>query len=113
MGLGLGAFYGKLLTGEKIIREFLTVGANDGLREKVYLAADGRIWDVTGNQWLLGLDPRVMGIWVAGAGARPGGKEDAGGGVKAEVDTAEDLGGRTKYTLYMRDAERQGGEDPA
>ncbi len=93
MGLGLGAFYGKMLTGEKIIREFLTVGANDGLREKVYLAADGQVWDVTGNQWLLGLDPRMIGIWVGA--------------------DAEDLGGRSAYRLYFHDAERKGGEDPA
>src|SRR5580693_1904573 len=84
MGLGLGVVYGKLLTGERVIRDFVTVGADERLREKVYLAADGRVWDVSGNQWLLGLDPRVVGIWMGGA---------------------EELGGRSSYTLYMRDAE--------
>jgi hypothetical protein len=86
MGLGLGAFYGKLLSGEGVIRDFVTVGADDRLREKVYLAADGRVWDVSGNQWLLGLDPRMMGIWVGGVGA-------------------EDPGGRLSYILDVRDGE--------
>lgn len=79
MGLGLGKWYGKLLTGERVIRDFVTVGADDRLREKAYLVADGRIWDVSGNQWLLGLDPRIIGIWVG----------------------AEDLGGRMAYTMYV------------
>ncbi len=84
MGLGLGAVFAKLLTGEGVIRDFVTVGADDRLREKVYLEADGQVWDVTGNQWLLGLDPRVVGIWV--------GKE-------------EDLGGRIAYALFVKEAE--------
>jgi hypothetical protein len=96
MGFGLGVFYGKLLTGEGVIREFVTLGAGDRLREKAYLTADGRVWDVTGNQWLLGLDPRVMGIWV--------GKADEGFGGKA-ASTAEDLGGRMSYLLDIRDEE--------
>ncbi|HTR31368.1 MAG TPA: hypothetical protein VMH27_18980 [Puia sp.] len=86
MGLGLGAFYGNLLTGERVIRDFVTVGADDRLRERVYLAADGRVWDVSGNQWLLGLDPRVIGIWVEKNG-----------------DLAEDPGGRISYTLYVHE----------
>jgi hypothetical protein len=90
MGLGLGGVYAKLLTGESVIRDFVTVGAGDRLREKVYLEADGQVWDVSGNQWLLGLDPRVVGVWV-------------GSGV------AEDLGGRLSYTLYVRDAEPEEG----
>jgi hypothetical protein len=86
MGLGLGAFYGKLLTGERVIRDFVTVGADERLREKVYLAADGRVWDVSGNQWLLGLDPRIIGIWEGKNGGQ-----------------AEDLGGRISYTLYVHE----------
>ncbi|HUB60525.1 MAG TPA: hypothetical protein VL978_07485 [Puia sp.] len=84
MGPGLGAIYGKLLTGERVIRDFVTVGAGDRLREKVYLAADGQRWDVTGRQWLLGLDPRVIGIWAT-----------------------EDLAGRLSYTLHVRDGEEE------
>ena len=87
MGLGLGARYGKFLTGESVIRDFMTVGADDRLREKVYLSADGRRWDGSGNQWLLGLDPRVIGIW--GGAPAPG------------AAVAEDLGGRMSYTLYV------------
>jgi hypothetical protein len=85
MGLGLGVLYGRLLTGEGVIREFVTVGAGERLREKAYLTADGRVWDVTGNQWLLALDPRVMGIWVV----------------------TEDLGGRMSYKLDIRDEEEE------
>jgi hypothetical protein len=98
MGLGLGVVYGKLLTGERVIRDFVTVGADDRLMEKVYLAADGKVWDVTGNQWLLGLDPRVMGIWVGKGAPGPGtGRPGAAG--------AEDLSGRMSYTLSMHDGE--------
>jgi hypothetical protein len=95
MGLGLGAVYGKILTGERVIRDFVTVGADDRLREKVYLAADGRVWDVTGNQWLLGLDPRVMGIWMGGAAADSG----------VPGAAAEDLGGRMSHSLSVHDGE--------
>jgi hypothetical protein len=89
MGLGLGALYARLLTGERVIRDFMTVGADDQLQEKAYLAADGRIWDVSGNQWLLSLDPRVIGIWAT-----------------------EDLGGRSSYSLYLRDTEPGEGGGP-
>jgi hypothetical protein len=101
MGLGLGAFYGKLLSGERVIRDFVTVGADDRLREKVYLSADGRVWDVSGNQWLLGLDPRVMGIWVGAAG----GVDGVGLGAVNSGEVAEDPGGRLSYTLDVRDGE--------
>jgi hypothetical protein len=94
MGLGIGAMYGNLLTGERVIRDFITVGAEDRLREKVYLAADGRVWDVSGSQWLLGLDPRVVGIWMQ----------------KGQGGNVEELGGRLSYTLYMRDAAPGGGK---
>lgn len=82
MGLGLGVLYGKLLTGERVIRDFMTVGAGDDLREKVYLSANGDVWDVTDRQWLLGLDPRVMGIWAT-----------------------EDLGSRLFYMMHVQDGE--------
>ncbi len=95
MGLGLGVLYGKMLTGESVIREFVTVGAGDRLREKAFLTADGRVWDVTGNQWLLGLDPRVVGIWVGKAAERFVGKVGQA--------PAEDLGGRMSYRLDIRD----------
>ena len=98
MGLGLGAVYGKLLSGERVIRDFVTVGAGDRVREKVYLATEGRVWDVSGNQWLLGLDPRVMGIWVGALGAA-----DSGG--VAGSGAAADLGGRLSYMLDVRDGE--------
>jgi len=80
----IGAAYGKLLSGEKVIRDFLAVGIGDQIREKVYLQAGDELLDVSGHQWLLGLDPRVIGIWVGKPGA--------------------DLAGRGCYTLYIRDA---------
>lgn len=86
----IGAAFGKLISGESVIRDFLTVGLNDQIREKVYLQADGRELDVSGNQWLLGLDPRVIGIWIDN-------KELAG-----------TLSGMRVYTLYIRDAAPEG-----
>lgn len=67
LDMKIGAAYGRLLSGERIIREFLTVGIEDfeHIREKVYLLAGDRVLDVTGNQWLLGLDPRIIGVWMA------------------------------------------------
>ena len=90
MGLGLGGVYGKLLTGESVIRDFVTVGADDRLREKVYLEADGQVWDVSGNQWLLGLDPRVVGVWVG----KEGPEMVPGAGKR-----------RIAYTLFVKEAE--------
>src|SRR5579859_1792081 len=83
----LGAAFGKLLSGESVIRDFLTIGIDDNVREKVYLQADDRFLDVTGNQWLLGLDPRIIGIWM----------EQAIPAAKA-------------YTLYFRDTAPPPGE---
>jgi hypothetical protein len=60
----LGAVLARLLTGESAIRDFVTVGLDDGVQEKVYMRAAGQLRDVSGNQWLLGLDPRVVGIWM-------------------------------------------------
>jgi hypothetical protein len=62
--MGLGAIFGKIVSGERVIRDFLTIGIDDNVREKVYLQAGDQILDVTGNQWLLGLDPRIIGIWM-------------------------------------------------
>lgn len=69
----LGALYGKLLSGERVIRDFLTIGIEDyeHIREKAYLRADDRVLDVTGSQWLLGLDPRIVGIWMQEKTAAP------------------------------------------
>jgi hypothetical protein len=91
----IGAAYGKLLSGESVIRDFLTIGIGDQIREKVYLRAGELVLDVSGNQWLLGLDPRVIGIWI--------GRKESG----------EDLAGRTGYTLYFRDSVPSGNADIA
>jgi len=76
----LGLAFGKLLSGESVIRDFLTVGVDDNVREKVYLRADDNLLDVTRNQWLLGLDPRIIGIW-----------------------TERPIPASSSYTLYFRD----------
>lgn len=89
--MGIGAAYGKLLSGEAVIRDFLTVGADDLLREKVYLQAGEDVIDVSGNQWLLGLDPRVVGIWMKDA----------------------DLGAGPDFKLYIRDSAPEGVGDAA
>lgn len=60
----LGVALGKLLSGESVIRDFLTIGVGDDVREKVYLQADDQLLDVTRHQWLLALDPRIIGIWM-------------------------------------------------
>jgi hypothetical protein len=60
----LGALLAKALTGETTIRDFVTVGIDESIRETVYLRVGERTLDVTANQWLLGLDPRVVGIWL-------------------------------------------------
>jgi len=55
----------KILIGEADISDFKTVGiSDDSIRERVYLKTREKVFDVSGKQWLLGLDPRVMGIWV-------------------------------------------------
>ncbi|HEV3324941.1 MAG TPA: hypothetical protein VG052_05030 [Puia sp.] len=88
----IGAAYGKLLSGESVIREFLTIGIGDQIREKVYLQMVDRVLDVSGNHWLLGLDPRVVGIWIE--------KKESGENLKA----------RAPYTLYFRDSAPTGNE---
>ena len=82
----IGAAFGKLLSGESVIRDFLTVGLNDQVREKVYLQTGDRVLDVSGNQWLLGLDPRVIGIWIE------------------KKELAGMASGPSGYTLYIRDS---------
>jgi hypothetical protein len=62
----LGVFFGKMLSGESVIREFSTVGIDDNIRERVYLDMGAQVLDVSGNQWLIALDPRVIGIWLSG-----------------------------------------------
>jgi hypothetical protein len=91
----IGAAYGKLLSGESVIREFLTIGIGDQIREKVYLQMVDRVLDVSGNHWLLGLDPRVVGIWIE--------KKESGENLKA----------RAPYTLYFRDSAPTGNESIA
>jgi len=60
----LNALLRETIIGESVVREFMTVGIGDSVREKVYLKSGERISDITGRQWLLALDPRVLGVWV-------------------------------------------------
>jgi hypothetical protein len=84
----LGPILGKMLSGESVIREFSTVGLNDNVREKVYLQAGPHTLDVSGNQWLLGLDPRILGVWITE-------KEE-----KAQLEAA------TGYKMYFMDVDK-------
>ncbi|HEY4064848.1 MAG TPA: hypothetical protein VGM30_23255 [Puia sp.] len=60
----IGPMLGKIVTGESVIREFSTVGLDDQVQEKVYLRTGEHTLDISGNQWLLGLDPRIIGVWI-------------------------------------------------
>ena len=80
LNMKLGIAYTRLLSGEWVVRDFLTVGITNTIREKVYLSADDQLLDVTGRQWLLGLDPRIIGFWMT-----------------------EPMPAATSYTLYFRD----------
>jgi hypothetical protein len=91
-----------------VIRDFLTVGADDQLREKVYLQAGEEVIDVSGSQWLLGLDPRVVGIWrdKGDLGSAAGARAVDLGGRASDLDgRVADLGGRSSYKLIVRDEE--------
>ncbi len=81
----LGSMFGKMLSGETVIREFSTVGLEDTVREKVWLQAGENVLDVTGNQWLLGLDPRVLGVWLE------------------KKDERDKLHAQTKYRMFFMD----------
>jgi hypothetical protein len=85
--LKLGPMFGKMLSGETVIREFSTVGLNDNIREKVLLKTGSQVLDVSGSQWLLGLDPRVLGVWLER-------KEDR-----------DRMQANTKYEMYFMEAE--------
>ena len=88
----IGVLFGKMLSGETVIREFSTVGIDDNIREKVFLGAGARLLDVSGSQWLVGLDPRVIGIWLEG---------DERDGL--ERDEREGMDPGEKYRLYFKD----------
>jgi hypothetical protein len=52
----------EMLFGDSTIQDFVAVGIDDAIRERVYLQVADRLVDVSGRQWLLSLDPRVLGI---------------------------------------------------
>src|SRR5580698_342956 len=57
----------RILFGASEIREFVTVDADFDIDERVYLEAGHVSIDVSRYQWLLGLDPIVMGVWIDSA----------------------------------------------
>jgi hypothetical protein len=57
----------RILFGASEIREFVTVDADFDIGERVYLEAGHVSIDVSRHQWLLGLDPIVMGVWIESA----------------------------------------------
>ena len=54
----------KLIFGESIIRDYSSVSIAGEIREHVYLQSKHTIIDISRNQFLLSLDPVVMGVWV-------------------------------------------------
>jgi hypothetical protein len=56
----------KIIFGEEIIREYITVRIEDKIRERVYLQneAGNHTQDVSENHWVLCLEPLVFGIWI-------------------------------------------------
>ncbi|HMH23782.1 MAG TPA: hypothetical protein VK563_18480 [Puia sp.] len=94
---GIGKMIGKILSGETVIREFVTVGIVDSehIREKVWLQTGDLTIDISGNQWLLGLDPRIVGVWVE----------------KEEYKVALDK--NTGSRMYFRDPAAESGKNSA
>jgi len=54
----------KLFFGESVIRHYSSVAISGPIREHVYLQTGVSLIDVSENQWLLSLDPVVMGVWL-------------------------------------------------
>ncbi|MBS1597816.1 MAG: hypothetical protein JST75_06305 [Bacteroidetes bacterium] len=54
----------KWIFGESVIRVYSSVSVADDIREHVYLQLNDFFIDITENQWLLSLDPVVMGVWL-------------------------------------------------
>src|ERR1700761_2014505 len=80
----IGDMYRKMLAGNTEIKEFSTIGIDDTVGEKVYLAAGDLVIDVTTNQWMLGLEPLTFGVWIE----------------SSENRTA--LSNAREYTIYFR-----------
>jgi len=53
----------KWLFGEPVIRDYSSVSIASDIWEHVYLKVENDFIDVSTQQWLLSLDPVVMGIW--------------------------------------------------
>jgi flavin reductase (DIM6/NTAB) family NADH-FMN oxidoreductase RutF len=53
----------KILFGKADISEYVTVTVPE-IREKVTMKAGDHVIDISSNQWLLCLDPIVLGIWI-------------------------------------------------
>ena len=81
----------KILFGDSVIREYSTVTISDGIREKVYLKSGELLIDISGNHWVLCLEPIVIGIWI----------ED-----KEQLSA---LDKKMDYTIYFTDSD-SGGE---
>lgn len=56
-------FLKKILFGSEAIREYVTI-TTDSIQEKVVLKIDDTIIDISSNQYLLCLDPIVVGVWI-------------------------------------------------
>lgn len=85
----------KLLFGETVIREYVTVKIADEIQELVYLqvATSGPVLDVSACHWIFCLDPLVFGVWMA-KGATDG------------------IDGSASCALIFRNSPQRSGESP-
>src|SRR5699024_951515 len=58
------ALFRKWLMGNNSFSAYARISVPTGIREKVYLVQNGQAIDVSGNHWLLCIEPIVYGIWI-------------------------------------------------
>src|SRR5258707_5619088 len=62
----------KMLMGDTVFSEYAKITVPDDIQEKVYLGMAGQRVDISGNHWLLCIEPIVFGVWVASGLHKPG-----------------------------------------
>jgi hypothetical protein len=61
-----------MLMGDTVFSEYAKITVPDDIQEKVYLDMAGENVDVSGNHWLLCIEPIVFGVWVTSGQYKPG-----------------------------------------
>jgi len=55
----------KILLGDTVVTEYSNITIpGDDIQEKVYLALDGHVIDVSASHWILCIEPLVFGVWI-------------------------------------------------